>query len=266
MRLTLCGFALLGCLLLPALIVQGCKSAPPTQSANTSAAVEPPAPTNDKTASSAHSPTAVPKPPPPRATIARPAEPLSPTESLEQKLDQAFSELKAGTLAFSVPDKMKTTDSKIVVASIGSTKVTPENVTSSVTSNGGQIITQPVLVTPVMKMQLTSADFDIKPLSSEEQIVAGSTPTTWRWEVRPLHAGVLRLHLAAVVEIESLKRDLTAADREVTVTVDRADELTGFFKANWQWFLGGSAAGLFTALWGFFKKMRNGSKIEEKKG
>jgi hypothetical protein len=197
--------------------------------------------------------------------MARPTESPSATESLEQKLDQAFSELKAGTLAFSVPDKMKSTESKIVVASIGSTKVTSENVTNSVTNNGGQIVTQPLLVTPVMKMELTSADFDIKALSSEEQIVAGNTPTTWRWEVRPLHAGVLRLHLAAVVEIESLKRDLTAADREVTVTVDRADEIAGFFKDNWQWFLGGSAAGLFTAVWGFFKKMRKGSKDEEKK-
>lgn len=269
MRLTLRRFTLLSSLLVPVLF-SGCNAAPAPDRTSSSPQEQPPA-TQGATAA----PTQRPAPPRPKPgqdrspastpTIARPAEPLSPTASLEQKLDQAFSELKAGTLAFSVPDKMKTTESKIVVASIGSTKVKPEDVTSSVSGNGGKVVTQPLLITPVMKMELTSADFDVKALSSEEQIVAGTTPTTWRWEVRPLHAGVLRLHLAAVVEIEALKRDLTAADREVTVTVDRADEVAGFFKENWQWFLGGSAAGLFTAVWGFIKKMRKGSKDEEKK-
>jgi hypothetical protein len=160
---------------------------------------------------------------------------------------------------------MKTTESKIVVASIGSSKVAPSDVTGSAQTNGGQVATQAVLTTPVMKMTLTSADFEIKPLSDEEQMVAGTTPATWRWEIRPLHASTLRLHLVAVVEIESLKRDLTAADREVTVTVDRPAAIADFVKKNWQWFLGGSAGALITGAWGLLKKLRKGSKCEVSK-
>jgi hypothetical protein len=63
--------------------------------------------------------------------------------------------------------------------------------------------------TPVstkMKMTLKGADFDITPLSSEEQIVGGGSPTEWEWDVVPRHAGTLRLHMAAVVELKNLSR------------------------------------------------------------
>jgi hypothetical protein len=96
------------------------------------------------------------------------------------------------------------------------------------------------VATPIstkMKMTLKSADFDITSLSSEEQIVAGDSPTTWQWDILPKHAGKLRLHLAAIVELKELSKDFTAIDREIAVQVDPVEEVTKFAENNWQWII-----------------------------
>jgi hypothetical protein len=88
-----------------------------------------------------------------------------------------------------------------------------------------------------MKMELKSADFDITPLSSEEQGVGGDTPTAWEWDIAPKHSGKLRLHLAAVVELKNLSRDFTSIDRDVALQVDPVDAVTSFMEGNWQWLI-----------------------------
>jgi len=92
-------------------------------------------------------------------------------------------------------------------------------------------------------------------LSSEEQIVAGDTPTTWEWDIVPKHSGTLGLHLAAVVELNNLSRDFTTVDRNVAVQVDPVNAAERFFQANTVWVLGVIGAAI-ASLWAWFKKQK----------
>ena len=120
---------------------------------------------------------------------------------------------------------------------------------------GTKTETAPTPVSTKMKMTLKGADFDVTPLSSEEQSVGGDTPTSWEWDVIPRHAGKLRLHLASTVELKDLSRDFTTIDREIAVEVDPVDALTGFIQKNWQWLIATLTA-IVGALWKFFSSRK----------
>lgn len=171
--------------------------------------------------------------------LVREAKNPPPTPSDEELLEQSLAMLKKGNLAYSTPEKMKSGHTAHVTARIGSGKVSVQTLESGLpTDQGAQT---GIAVTPVstkMKVTLKGADFDITPLSSEEQIVAGDTPTQWEWDVVPKHSGKLRLHLAAIVELNNLSRDFTTVDREITVQVDPVDMAETFAEKNLIWILG----------------------------
>jgi len=151
---------------------------------------------------------------------------------------------------------MKTGQSARVVARIGSENVSVATLENGMPSGpGSQTATAATPVSTTMKISLTSADFDITPLSSEEQIVAGNTPTTWEWDIVPKHSGTLGLHLAAVVELNNLSRDFTTVDRNVAVQVDPVNAAESFFQANTVWVLGVIGAAI-ASLWAWFKKQK----------
>ena len=187
------------------------------------------------------------------AGVAPPA-PAPPTD--DQLIDSALRKLRKGNLAYSTPDKMKSGETAHVVARIAGDTVSIDTLKSNLPTDPGAKIA--VAATPVstkMKMTLKGADFDITPLSSEEQIVAGDTPTQWEWDIIPKHSGTLRLHLAAVVEINDIAKDFTTVDRDIPVQVDPVDEVTGFISRNWQWLIA-----TLTAVVGAGWKYFNGRK------
>jgi hypothetical protein len=172
----------------------------------------------------------------------------------ERALEGAVARLRKGNLAYHTPEKMKTGETSRVIARIGSNKVSLDALLSGMPSDKGT--KTEAVETPVstkMKMTLKSADFDITPLSSEEQFVLGDSPTTWAWDIAPKHSGKLRLHLAAVVELGGLSKDFTTVDREIAVQVDPVDAVTTFVKANTVWVLGTLGAGI-VAVWGWLKR------------
>jgi len=190
----------------------------------------------------------------------KPVAPPKPVEKTpEEKLEEAVSRLKVGGLAYSFPEKMKTGQREDVVASIGSDKVPIAVLKAHVAGeeDGQEVKTEQTPVTPKMKMTLTSADFDITPQSSDEQMVVGTTPTTWRWTIAPRHSGKLHLHLAAIIELEDLKQDYTTVDRDVAVQVDPLDMTEKFIQNNWQWLLsGGGGVAVAGAVWKLFKRKK----------
>jgi hypothetical protein len=181
-----------------------------------------------------------------------------PTE--DQLIEQSLKNLKQGRLAYETPSKMKTGESQTVTARIGSDQVDGGALTQGLGQSGETVGTATTPVSVKMKMMLKSVDFDITPLSSEEQVVAGTTPTVWQWTVTPKKSGMLRLHLDAVVELKNVSRDYPTVDREIAVSVDPVDALTGFVQHNWQWMLSTLAAGIGLA-WKFF-----GSKKKDPSG
>lgn len=213
----------------------------------------------------AQSPQAIPPPPPPAPQAAPPSQHTHQVKhaadrapasgaSDDAQIDQAIASLKKGNLVYNTPTNMKTGQSAHVVARIGSDKVSVGTLESGMPAGQG---TQ-TAATPVstkMKMALTSADFDITPLSSEEQLVAGDTPTTWEWEIVPKHSGTLSLHLAAVVELENISRDFTTVDRNVAVQVDPLNTAENFFQTNTVWVLGIIGAAI-ASIWAWLKKQK----------
>jgi hypothetical protein len=153
-------------------------------------------------------------------------------------LTAALAKLKKGNLAYSTPTSMKTGKTAHVVARIGSDGVSIDTLQAGMPLDQGQKVS--LAATPVsakMKMTLAGADFDITPLSSEEQIVAGAAPTQWEWDIVPKHSGDLRIHLAAVVELNNIAKDFTSVDRDITVQVDPMGAVTTFVTTNWQWLI-----------------------------
>lgn len=209
----------------------------------------------------------VPAPAPPPPTISPVIKiPKAPTEVIEsaskpaptddQLIEQSLAQLKKGTLAYNTPQTMKSGSTARVTARIGASNISLQTLEAGMPNDQGT--TTQTAVTPVstkMKMTLKGADFDITPLSSEEQIVGGDTPTEWQWDIVPKHAGTLRLHLAAIVELRNLSRDFTAIDRDITVRVDPIGALTNFAAANAVWLLTTLGAG-FAGLWAWLKKRK----------
>ncbi len=171
--------------------------------------------------------------------LARPTPPISTaTPTDEEILTAALATLKKGNLAYSTPTSMKTGKTAHVVARIGGDSVSIDTLQAGMPVDQGQKVA--LAATPVsakMKMTLAGADFDITPLSSEEQIVAGTTPTQWEWDIVPRHSGDLRIHLAAVVELNNIAKDFTSIDRDIVVLVDPMGAATTFVTTNWQWLI-----------------------------
>jgi hypothetical protein len=182
----------------------------------------------------------------------------APSEDPAAALDNALEHLQTGNLAYSTPERMKMAETAHIVARIASSAISVDTLKAGMPSDAGtQVATEATSITPKMKMTLTSADFDITALSSAEQMVAGSTPTTWEWDIVAKHSGELRLHLAAVIELGKLSKDFTTVDREVAVKVDPVDAVGEFVKGNWQWIIATMTA-VVGAVWRFFSARKKG--------
>jgi len=258
-------------LLFAALLVAGCtKAAPPpaageqTEASSTPPRPKPapvvsPAPHDPAVASPAH-PHAASHPLPSHPLPSQlpspiPGGPASPVTD-DDLLAQSLAKLKQGNLVYNTPQKMKSSQTARITARIGSDQVSVGDLQFSLPATAGTTTaTVATPITPRMKMSLKSSDFDITALSSEEQIVSGTIPTSWEWDVVPKHAGALSLHLAATVELNNLSRDFAAIDREIDVKVDPVDATEKFVGKNLVWILGGCGTGL-AALWGWWKKRK----------
>jgi hypothetical protein len=182
--------------------------------------------------------------------------PQAPSE--DELIEQSVDNLTKGNLAYNTPEKMKSGQTARVTARIGSEKITIQTLKAGMpTDQGTKTETAVTPVSTKMRMTLKSADFTITPLSSEEQIVAGDIPTEWEWDIAPKHSGKLRLHMAAVVELNKLSRDFTTVDRDITVQVDPVDVTEKFVKNNSVWILGtlGTAIAAGWAWWKRRKKL-----------
>jgi len=213
---------------------------------------EPPVPTNPAPPTGSESGSQSPNPPPSRSPTTRPSEPV-PTD--DEILERALRELKKGTMAYNTPERMKTGQTAHVTARIASDSVIAQALMLGLPVNQDtKAVSTPISTR--MKMKLTGADFDIVPLSSEEQIVGGDVPTTWEWDVVPKRSGKLRLHLAAIVVLHSVSKDFTTVDKEIIVQVDPVGEAENFVKQYWQWILTtvGTVVGAAWAWWRRRKK------------
>jgi hypothetical protein len=86
----------------------------------------------------------------------------------------------------------------------------------------------------------TNINFDITPLSSEEQLVNDSTNTTWMWNIRPKKSGENVLILKVSIRIKhrfgETPKDILIFDKPFLVESSVTTEVKNFLNEHWQWF------------------------------
>jgi len=180
-----------------------------------------------------------------QAAAVQPTASAASAPTTEDQLADTLAHLPKGNMVYNPPAQMKLNQTIKVTALIGSSEVALSTLQAAMPQQPAQPIQSALTpVTPQMKVTLTSADFTITPLSSDSQIVAGPTPTTWEWQITPKHSGQLELHLAAVVQLNGLSKDFTTVDRQIAVAVDPADAVTTFIQTNWQWLIASGIAAI----------------------
>jgi hypothetical protein len=174
----------------------------------------------------------------------------------DELIEQSLAKLRKGNLTYSTPLRIRTGNTAHIVARIATDKITVQALQSGMPAGPGtQTEIEATPISTKMKMTLAGADFEITPLSSEEQIVGGDLPTQWEWDVIPRHAGTLRLHLAATVELKDLSRDFTSVDRDIAVQVDPIGAVVDFAEKNVLWIFGSLGTG-FTGLWAWWRRRK----------
>ncbi len=170
---------------------------------------------------------------------------------------QALDRLETGRLLYNPPAQMEYGLPERVEARIS---LNPDESLSGGLLGIGAPIEEPLQVATFMKIHLTGSGFDILPLSSEEQIVAGDTYTQWSWDVTPRASGTQNLVLVVTARVkipgfgEDLK-DLQVVERQIEVQVSPVQAAQLFFQNNLEW-LGPAVLASLGAALGWAWRMR----------
>jgi hypothetical protein len=90
-----------------------------------------------------------------------------------------------------------------------------------------------------MEAHLTGNDFDIVPITPEEQAISRRETTEWKWSVKPKDVGTLPLHLSLnakfKVDGQEAARTIRTFDKTVYVKVFSPRGIAVIVRHNWQW-------------------------------
>ena len=122
------------------------------------------------------------------------------------------------------------------------TQNTTEDLTKGLKGRGVPQI-EKIKVGTFMKVRLTGDNFDIKPLSHEEQVVGHEEFTQWSWDVIPSKSGIQELSLIVTVRIlipgqDEQNIDCKVMDKRISVEVNPIYTIKSFIESYWQWIIG----------------------------
>ena len=172
------------------------------------------------------------KPPMPTPTPS-----VTPTLPFSDIIKEEFKKLPFGRILYSIPEKMEVDVKERIEVRI--TQNITENLTRGLKGQGVPQ-TELIKVGTFMKARLTGDNFDITPLSHEEQPVLPEVVTQWSWDVTPLEPGNQTLNLLVTVRIKIQGDgeeywDYPVLDRYIDVKADPLGTFTKWLKSNWQW-------------------------------
>ena len=136
----------------------------------------------------------------------------------EQKLQEELDKLSMGNMAFNTPSEMLYDETKEVTLRISRDTIMVNDLPIE-----NQTITQEIKISSFMKATLKSNDFDIMALNSEEQIIDGSSPTEWKWDITPkVQKEESRIYLTITVRIplsenKEVKKDIPVYKRKIRI-------------------------------------------------
>lgn len=149
--------------------------------------------------------------------------------------------LVSGTVLFNPPERMSVGVRERVEVRIAIGPPTPGLLQGL--KGHGPPQTEPLQVGTFMKARLSGGHFDVRALSSEEQVVVDGRPTQWEWDVTALQHGTQVLSLAVSVRLTirdagEKAMDYPVFDRSIKVSVNPVYAARTFVKAYWQWIVG----------------------------
>jgi Divergent InlB B-repeat domain len=195
-------------------------------------AASPPLTTTTTTATTTPPP---PPPPPPPPTT---PPPIPPPVDPAGEVAEAVKNLPVATVAFNTPTRLHRTETATIKLLLSPATISIGELEKRV-NEAGQKSGAHVKYSRVMEAKLASEDFEVTPLSPEQQFVAAGQDTEWLWQIKPKRTGELHLYLTlnAIIDV----RDQTGAykvktfSRTLTINVSLATHVGDFVKGNWQW-------------------------------
>jgi hypothetical protein len=96
-----------------------------------------------------------------------------------------------------------------------------------------------IKVASLMQAHLEGNNFDVKPITPEEQPISSEVTTEWLWEAKPKSEGIhslnLTLNAKLLVQNTATYRTIRTFYKEIRVEVTKPQQIKRFIKDNWQW-------------------------------
>jgi hypothetical protein len=192
--------------------------------------------------------------PPPTSTEPSPS---VPTVDPADEVAQAVAKLPVATVAFNTPTELGRGETATIKLLLSPATISIAELEDRV-DEAGQKSGAHVKYSRVMEATLASEDFDVTPLSREQQFVAAGQDTEWLWQVKPTRTGVLHLFLTlnAIIEVgdQTNAYKVKTFSRTLTIDVSLGTHVRDFVAGNWQWLW--TAVLLPVGLWFYRRRTR----------
>lgn len=128
-----------------------------------------------------------------------------PTGMPLSKIDEIKMAMGVGEIAFNLLPSMRLDETQTIMLLLSPTQTAAVLKGELQNRNAaGDIKTHSIKISNQMEAELTGDGFQITPITPAQQQVSNLEPTQWKWDVRPLRAGTLKLNvvLNAIVDLK----------------------------------------------------------------
>lgn len=208
-------------------------------------------------------PTPTPTGTPPPLTTPTP----TPTGTPQTKIDELLSGMELGQIAFNVPPSMSLEKAETVVLLLSPTQ-TVKQLEDTLRDEGavGDLKNAKIKIHDRMQAELSGDGFLITRVTADTLPVSQQQTTEWRWDVRAVRAGTLKLNLVlnAIVDVDDgsgpRPYPIRTFSHTYLVKVSWRDGATSFFRESWPWLLFILAAPAPAWLWFRNKRRRRAAR------
>lgn len=179
--------------------------------------------------------------PPPDATTAPPLGNTAEHPTL-MAIDALLAQLNWANVVFSAPANM-TLQQTYEVTFLMSVAESVAELKNRLAADSN-VRSDTIRVSDIMDVNLVGPNFEITPITPQQQPVSGISSNEWRWEVSPKRTGQVKLYLTvnAILTIDGQGNNkvLRTFTKNIDVDVSPQQHVANFITTHWQW--------LFTAI------------------